>query len=69
MSFVEAKRAVDALDPQSRKVVYLLMAMLDAELLPPEPCGYPGCGDQGCQYRNGVWCPGHVRKMEWRPWS
>jgi hypothetical protein len=70
MSWVEAKRAVDALDPKTRDVVYLLMARLDAVLMPPARCEYGECkATDGIRYRNGAWCGKHVTRMEWRPWS
>ena len=69
MSFTDAKRAVDALDPKTRDAVWLLMATLDAVLIPPVRCEYGECkATDGIRYLNGVWCAKHVTKMEWRPW-
>lgn len=65
MSFAETKRKVDALDLKTRDAVWLLMAMLDAQLAPPERCQYGECkATDGIRYPNGVWCLPHAAKME-----
>jgi hypothetical protein len=70
VNWVEVKRAVDALDLETRDAVWLLMATLDAVLMSPARCEYGECkATDGICYLNGVWCGKHVTKMEWRPWS
>ena len=69
MSWAEAKRVVDALDVKTRDAVYLLMATLDAVLMPSQRCEYGECkATDGIRYLNGVWCAVHARKMERLSW-
>jgi hypothetical protein len=67
VSWAEVKRAVDALDASTRDAVYLLMATLDAVLMPSQRCEYGECrATDGICYPNGVWCLPHAVKMERR---
>lgn len=50
------------------EAVALVLAVLGGKVLPSVRCGYPGCRQVGDCYRNGVWCPGHARKLERLSW-
>lgn len=53
----------DALD----EAVVLAVAVLGGVVLPGSPCEFGGCGAEGAQHRNGVWCNRHARLMEREP--
>jgi hypothetical protein len=52
-------------DDGTDAAVALLVAMLNAEVIPSVPCDVDGCRDAGTQYRNGIWCDRHLPVMEW----
>jgi hypothetical protein len=45
--------------------VALLVALLNAEVIPSVPCDFGDCDDAGTQYLNGIWCERHAPTMEW----
>jgi hypothetical protein len=50
----------DALD----EAVVLVVAVLGGVVAPALPCEFGGCGVEGAQHSNGVWCRKHERVME-----
>jgi hypothetical protein len=52
-------------DDGTDAAVALLVALLNAEVIPSVPCDFGNCRDAGTQYRNGVWCDRHLPVMEW----
>jgi hypothetical protein len=46
------------------EAVVVVLAALGGAAVPALPCRYPGCGAEGAQHRNGVWCRKHERLME-----
>lgn len=44
--------------------VALLVAVLNAEVIPSVPCDIRGCKLAGAVYRNGAWCEHHAATME-----
>jgi len=54
-------------DDGTAAAVALLVALLNAEVIPAVPCEFGGCTDAGTQYLNGAWCERHLPIMEHVP--
>jgi len=57
-------RRCRVLDAELDEAVVLAVAVLGGAVVPGSSCQYPGCGAEGAQHRNGVWCRKHERVME-----
>jgi len=51
-------------DAELDEAVALVVAVFGGVAIPASPCQYAGCGAEGAQHRNGVWCRKHEREME-----